>query len=108
MGEDQHTIEEEEVTELTGQGSGCWQVITVQSEHRFDLDAGTVERMAGQDALILHDDGRLRSLRSIERCRVGGRGHWTLYLDNFLVEFEGHLSTDIVRIVRLPTNSRQL
>ena len=96
------------MTELTGQDFGCWQVITAKSEHRFDLDAGTVVRIAGRDALFFRDDGHLRSLRSIERCRVGGRGHWTLYLDNFLVEFEGHLSTDIVRIVRLPMKARQL
>ena len=29
VGGDKHTIEEEEGTELTGRGSGCWQAITV-------------------------------------------------------------------------------
>ena len=68
VGEYQHTIEDVEVTELTGQGSVCWQVITVQSEHRFDLDAGTVKRRAGQEALIL------RPSPSQWACLLGGNG----------------------------------
>lgn len=66
-----------------------------------------MERTAGQEALILHNDGHLRSLRSIEQCQVGERGYWTLYSNNFLVKLEWHLSTDIVRIIRLPEKTRQ-
>ena len=90
-----------EVRELTGGESGCWVVTTEHSEHMFDLDAGTVERVPGPDAVPFSSD-RPRPLRTIEQCQVGKRGYWTVFSDDFMVEFKWHLSTEVLRIVRVP------
>ena len=90
-----------EVSELTGEECGCWLVTTEHSEHTFDLDAGTVERVPGPDAVQFSKDRR-RPLRTIEQCQVGKRGYWTMFSDDFMAEFEWHLSTEVLRIVSVP------
>ncbi|GAA4481281.1 metallophosphoesterase family protein [Microbacterium panaciterrae] len=67
----------EPLTELTESMTGEWVVHTRDSRHRFDLDAGTVDRILGPDAQPEPSD-RVRRLRSIDRCRLGERGRWAV------------------------------
>ena len=79
----------------------CWVVTTEHSEHTFDLDAGTVARVPRPDAVPFSSD-QPRPLWTIEQCQVGKRGYWTVFSDNFMVEFGWHLSTEVLRIVSVP------
>ncbi|MCU1585947.1 MAG: hypothetical protein JWM49_2503 [Microbacteriaceae bacterium] len=86
---------------LTGDEGGRWRVVTRSgSNHLFDLDAGTVERIPGPNASTSIND-TCRLLRTIERCEVGSTGGWTMKSVDFMVDFYWQVCTVIVRIERL-------
>ena len=95
----------ETVTELTGNEGGVWHVHTRDSIHIFDLDAWTVERKPGPHARIDPSDTP-RRLRTVERCRVGGRGHWTMESDDYLIDYYFHYTSVIQRIDRFDAEER--
>jgi hypothetical protein len=88
--------------ELTMSEVGLWVALSQTSAHLFDLDAGRVFRMPGFLAVeYLAVPGR--DLRSIDVCRVGERGEWTMYPlgGKHVVGLTWHLSTEITRIARV-------
>ena len=93
----------ETVQELTGTEGGVWQVHTRDSIHILDLDAWTVERHPGPSARADPSDAP-RRLRTIVRCRVGERGHWTMKSDDFFIDYFFHYSSVIQRIHRVGTD----
>jgi hypothetical protein len=82
------------VQELTGTECGEWHVHTRGSIHIFDLDAWTVERQPGPNTWADPSDAP-RRLRTIERCRVGERGHWTMKSDDYLIDRYFHYTSII-------------
>lgn len=92
-----------ELPELTGTESGCWQVFTRDSSHIFDFGAGTVTRVPGPHAWPGSND-RPHPLRTIEACKVGFRGLWTMKTDGWsdTIDYLWHSSSVIERIVRIP------
>ncbi len=93
------------VQELTGSEGGILQVHTRDSIHVFDLDAWTIERKPGPNTWASPSDGS-RRLRTIERCRVGERGHWTMKSDDYLIDYYFHYTSVIQRIDRVDTEER--
>lgn len=91
----------EELDELKIDTGGVWLVFTERSVHLFDLDDGVSVRIPGDGAGATLNDTP-RKIRSIDSCRVGQEGKWTMhpYEWQLDVEFVWHISTDIVRIVR--------
>ena len=92
----------EDRTELTLEQTGRWLVLSMTSAHFFDLDSRRVTRIPGFQAVeFVTDPGR--SLRSIDVCKVGERGEWTMHpLDgDHLTQFSWHISTCIVKIARV-------
>jgi len=80
--------------------SGIWTVHTLHSVYLFDLDHDTVLRVPGLDAGTTIND-RTRPLRSIERCRVGETGRWTMRPDWIgVTDYFWQECTEIVEIVR--------
>jgi predicted phosphodiesterase len=94
------TRDDATVTELTGSEDGTWQVHTRDSVHVFDLDARTIERRPGPDA-VDHHTGGLRKLISINTCRVGDRGFWTFESDDILFDYYWVRSSRVERIERV-------
>jgi hypothetical protein len=92
---------DDSVTELTGNEGGVWQDFTVSSVHVFDLDAMTVTRIPGSSSVPTVND-RTRPIRSIDWCRVGERGEWTMHEDGRSrdVDYYWHVSSTISRISR--------
>ena len=93
----------ETVTELTGTEGGVWQVHTRDSTHILDLDAWSVERHPGPSTWADPSDGP-RRLRTIESCRVGERGHWTMKSDDYFIDYFFHYTSVIQRIDRVDTD----
>ena len=91
--------------ELTGTEGGVWQIHTRDSIHIFDLDVWTVERKPGPNTWADSSDGP-RRLRTIESCRVGGRGHWTMKSDDYLIDYYFHYTSIIQRIDRVDAEKR--
>ena len=92
----------EELTELTMQETGQWLALSETSAHFFDLDAPSVVRIPGFHAIeFITDSGR--TLRTIEICRVGEVGHWTMEPFPFEQDlaYRWHISTRIVKIARV-------
>ena len=84
--------------QLTGQ----WLVRSETSIHLFDMNTRRVGRIPGKVApSFVTDHGRV--LRTLDMCRVGECGRWTMepppgdYLNDFL----WHTSTEILKIVRV-------
>lgn len=102
--EDAQEIEpDEEILELTGAEHGRYRVYTQRSSHLIDLVDGTVTREPGPGAKPTVND-RPRPLRSLERCRVGVAGYWTMIPDPpeaDSIEYRWHVSSTIRRIERL-------
>lgn len=65
------------VGELTGIDGGVWLVTTESSTYVLDLDVGTVTRHPGPRASTTIND-TTRRLRTLDRCRVGESGYWTM------------------------------
>jgi len=90
----------EDRTELTLAQSGQWLVLSMRSAHFFDLDEGLVTRIPGDMAIeFITDKGR--ELRSLDSCRVGEVGAWTMepLPHERDIEFRWHRSSFIQRIV---------
>ena len=88
------------VTRLTGAEAGLWEVHTRDSVHLFDLDARTVERRPGPNAL-LPNIKNVRPLRSISVCEIGERGFWTFPSDDVSVDYLWTNSSTVERIERV-------
>lgn len=85
---------------LTGAEGGCWTVTTLSSTHRFDLDAMTVTRIPGSDAVPTIND-QTRPLLEIVTCTVGARGHSLMTPDDRdspFLEHYWHLSMQVTSI----------
>jgi len=92
----------EERTELSMKQTGRWIALSQTSAHLFDLDARRVYRMPGFHAVeFVTDPGR--GLRTLDICKVGERGEWTMYPleGQYLVDFAWHISTEIMKIARV-------
>jgi len=91
-----------ERTELTMADTGQWLALSASSAHFFDLDAPSVTRIPGDGAVAFITDGG-RTLRTIDVCRVGESGRWTMepLPHQVDVEFAWHISTPIVKIVEV-------
>lgn len=92
--------QEQTVSELTGDEGGVWRVTTVGSSHVFDLNRGTVSRVPGPGRKASINDVE-RPIRSIEACRVGEVGRWTMLSDNYLTDYFWHRSSTVQSIERL-------
>lgn len=92
--------QQQTVSELTGDEGGVWRVTTVGSSHILNLDRGTVTRIPGRGLAASINDVE-RPIRSIEVCRVGALGHWTMTADRFLTDFYWQRTSSIQRIERL-------
>lgn len=88
------------VTRLTGAESGLWEVHTRDSVHVFDLDARTVERRPGPNALLPNIKD-VRPLRSISVCEVGERGFWSFPSEDVSVDYLWTNSSVVERIERI-------
>lgn len=93
--------EPDELNELSLADGGRWNVYTQGSVHRFDLDAGTVTRIAGPNSRPSINDVT-REIRTIEASAVGRSGYWTLVSDRDDVEFYWQMTSRIMRITRIP------
>jgi hypothetical protein len=91
------------VTELSPDASGTWQVVTRDSTHTFKMDEGPVTREPGPNARRSTIVDRPRLLRTLDTCRVGERGRWTMFTDDPSDPLEFHwASTSVVmRIERV-------
>ena len=92
--------EERAVSALTGEERGVWCVTTLGSSHILNLDRGTVTRIPGRGRSVTFNDVE-RPLRSIEACRVGEVGRWTMTPDNNLIDYYWHRTSTIQSIERL-------
>jgi len=93
------------VQEVVGIGRGEWHVHTRDSIQIFELDAWTVERQPGRSAQA-DLSGAPPRLRTIERCRVGERGHWTMKSGDHLIDYYFHDTSVIERIDRVDAEER--
>lgn len=75
-------VRPETTDELLLDSTGIWRVFTRDSSHLFNFEKGTVTRERGPDAPKTVNDCT-RPLRSIEACRVGERGRWTMRTDDW-------------------------
>lgn len=89
-----------DVTELTGREGGVWRVVTQGSAHILDLDAGTVTRIPGPGRPSSIND-TARPLRTLDACRVGDVGRWTMRSYDVLIDFYWHVTSQIRRIERV-------
>ncbi|MET4583753.1 hypothetical protein ABIE21_003284 [Conyzicola nivalis] len=92
----------EDRSELTLKQRGQWLVLSATSAHFFDLDGRTVNRMPGRLAVaMITDEGR--PIRTIESCRVGEVGYWTMepFGHEYDLVLRWHQSTEIRRIVQV-------
>ena len=98
----------EERAELSMNESGQWIALSLTSAHLFDLDVRRVYRIPGFQAVeFVTDHGR--GLRTLDVCRVGESGEWTMYPleSQHLVNFAWHVSTEIVKIARVEGLARK-
>ncbi|WP_091182525.1 hypothetical protein [Paramicrobacterium humi] len=91
--------DEEVVTELTLNDRGVWRVWTHGSSHILNLDEATVTRVPGKGRSRSIND-ITRPLRSLDACRVGERGRWSMSSDDVMVDFYWHVSSTIRKIER--------
>lgn len=87
----------ETVDELTGDEGGVWRVTTLGSSHIVNLIQGTVTRLPGVGRSASINDVE-RPLRTLDACRVGEVGRWTMMSDDSLVDFFWHRTSTIQRI----------
>lgn len=80
-----------------GDEGGVWRVVTQGSSHILDLDAMTVTRIPGLGRPASFNDVE-RPLRTLEACRVGEAGRWTMISDDEMVDFYWHVTSRIRRI----------
>lgn len=95
--EGERVAPESQVLDLTAQTMGRWRVLSRDSIHLFDLDRHLWLRSPGPlagDGL----DQTTRRVRSIERCRVGERGYWTMPGAGYLIDYSWHYSS-VIRFI---------
>ncbi|MFF2276793.1 hypothetical protein [Agromyces sp. NPDC058126] len=95
--EGERVAPESQVLDLTVQTMGRWRVLSRDSTHLFDLDRHLWLRSPGPlagDGL----DQTTRRVRSIERCRVGERGYWTMPGAGYLIDYSWHDSS-VIRFI---------
>jgi hypothetical protein len=91
-----------ERAELTMDATGQWLALSASSAHFFDFDIPSVTRIPGAAAYDFVTDGG-RILRTLDVCRVGEPGRWTMepLPDEVDLEYRWHISTPIVVIVEV-------
>lgn len=89
------------VTELTINDTGLWKVSTQGSVHIIDLDSKAVTRIPGEGRSPSIND-RTRALRTLDDCRVGEPGRWTMISDDTLLEYYWHITSEIRAIESVP------
>jgi hypothetical protein len=92
----------EQRSELTLEQTGQWLVLSLTSAHFFDLDEGLVTRIPGYLAIeMITDKGR--PIRTIQSCRVGEVGVWTMepFPGEDDLQYRWHQSTEIQGIFRV-------
>lgn len=93
------------VPELTGIEGGVWLVTTAASSYTFDLVRMTVVRHAGPTATTSIND-QVRPIRSIDCCRVGELGRWTMHAPPWsTLDYFWQVSTTIVGIDFVSTDT---
>ncbi|KQV05046.1 metallophosphoesterase family protein [Leifsonia sp. Root112D2] len=85
-----------QVVELTEKMSGRWLIHTIGSHHILDLDRRTIERRPGPNSIATTSD-EVHYLRSLNTCRIGERGRWTMKGD-YLTDYYWHASSAIRHI----------
>ena len=82
--------------------TGTWRITTATggSTHVVDLDAGTVTRFPGPASSPTINDCE-RPLRTLDACRVGEPGRWTMQTDSESVEYYWHVTSVILRIEKI-------
>lgn len=93
-----------EVNELDGTEGGIWRVWTQGSSYVFDLNAMTVTRHPGPSSGRTVND-TTRQIRTIDHCKVGEGGYWTMSAGGLLDQIEAYwqASTVIRSIERMDT-----
>src|SRR5262245_38235373 len=104
MDESQLSVPKEEVPELTESMLGRWLVCTQGSEHVWDLDAMTYQRLPGRDRGHFEFDGQVLRISRITRWpKVGGQSVvWFDDPTDALIE-QWRISSRIRLIVRMRT-----
>ncbi|TFC18608.1 hypothetical protein E3O19_04365 [Cryobacterium algoritolerans] len=92
-----HNKDAQCVEELRLDSTGVWRITTVGSTHVLDLVDGTATRIPGPEAAISVNDC-CRPLRTLDRCRVGERGRWTMQSDDWSVDYYWQVTSTILRI----------
>lgn len=94
---------DKDVNQLRGDEGGRWQVWTQHSSYLVDLNAMTVTRIPGPDSMPTVNDVT-RPIRTLDTCRVGERGFWTMFTDGWsaTVDYFWQSSSVIRRIERMP------
>lgn len=90
----------ERVQELTGHEGGVWRVWTQGSSYVFDLDKQTVTRHPGPHSQPDMNE-TTRPIRTIDACRVGAAGRWTMKPEGGLldpIDWYWQISTTIRKI----------
>ncbi|MDY7529219.1 MULTISPECIES: hypothetical protein [unclassified Cryobacterium] len=90
----------ETVDELTGDEGGILRVTTLGSTHIVNLMRGTITRIPGVGRSARINDVE-RPLRTLDACKVGEVGRWTMISDDYLTECYWHHTSTIQRIERL-------
>lgn len=88
------------VTELTGSETGIWLVTTRDSTHIFDFNRGLVTREPGPYASPGPHDLPCE-IRSINSCRVGDQGYWTMHANDWAIDYLWQYTSTIQRIERV-------
>ena len=90
------------VSELVGSEGGTWTVTTAHSVYVFDLDAMIVTRHPGATASSTVNDVP-RPIRTIDVCRVGACGRWTMHAEAFapMLDYYWQISTPVRTICQL-------
>lgn len=85
--------------ELSPGATGTWRVYTRDSSHVFRMEDRTVTREPGPNAIKMFNDKPL-PLRSIDVCRVGERGRWTMHTIGWSDEIDFFwVDTSVVRMI---------
>lgn len=71
---------------------------TTGTTYRFDLAHRTVTRTPGPGSTPGFNDGA-QTLRTVDACRVGAPGFWTMIAGDFFTDFYMQQTTVIVSIV---------
>ena len=96
-----------QVEDLKGNEGGRWRIWTQRSSYLVNLGAMTITRIPGPNFSSSINDCE-RPLRSLDKCRVGATGYWTMSAgaDSDSVEYFWQFSTEIRRIEHLPVGNK--